>query len=471
MSAAQKDCRENAIAAAGALYDSGAFFDLLARRVAIPSTSHEPDMASALDAYLRLELAPYLADLGFDCSIHDNPTGSANPLLVATRIEDPALPTVLSYGHGDTVAGMDDRWTDGTEPWKLIVSDDRWYGRGTADNKAQHTINLAALACALEAGNGALGYNAKILIETGEERGSPGLRASCENQAALLKADLFVASDGPRVSPDQPTIFLGSRGAMNLRLTCRLRDGAHHSGNWGGVLPNAATRLAHALASLTTTSGAIAVDGLRNPPLDPALRRLLEPLALDRSPGDAQVDPDWGEPGYAPPERLFGLNSLEILSIESGGPVDRAANAIPGLAQAVVQLRFTVDTDWQEIAPALEAHLTAQGFGDVSVSPEPMTPMPATRLDPDHPAVTAARASIEQTLGKPVTLLPNLGGTIPNDCFSEVLGLPTLWVPHSYAGCNQHAPDEHVLPELMREGLTMMAGLWCDLRPYFEDAR
>ena len=468
MSVAPKDRRDRAIAAAAALFDDGAFFDLLARRVAIPSTSHEPDKATALDAYLRLELGPYLADLGFDCSIHDNPTGSPNPLLVAIRIEDAALPTVLSYGHGDTVAGMDERWAPGLDPWNLTEKDGRWYGRGCADNKAQHTINIAALAHALEASDGLLGYTVKLLIETGEERGSPGLRAFCESHGDLLGADLFIASDGPRVSPDQPTIFLGSRGAMNLRLTCRLRDGAHHSGNWGGVLPNAAARLAHALASLTTTGGAIAVAGLRNPPLNDGLRALLQKLALDRSPGDAQVDPEWGEPAYIPAERLYGLNSLEVLSIESGGPVDRAANAIPGLAQAVVQLRFTVDTAWQEIAPALEAHLAAHGFNDVSVEPEAMTPMPATRLDPDHPAVAATLASIDRTLGRPATLLPNLGGTIPNDCFSEVLGLPTIWVPHSYANCSQHAPNEHVLPDLMREGLMMMAGLWCDLRGYFD---
>jgi len=461
------DARASAVEAAAALYDTGAFFDLLAKRVAISSTSHEPEQAPALDAYLRLEMGPYLTDLGFDWAVHPNPTGSDQPLLVARRIEDPALPTVLSYGHGDTVAGMDDQWLDGLDPWRLIERDDRWYGRGTADNKSQHTINLAALAAALEACGGTLGYNITLLLETGEERGSPGLRAFCEAEADLLAANLFVASDGPRVSPDQPTIFLGSRGAMNIRLTCRLREGAHHSGNWGGVLPNAATRLAHALASLTTPTGAIAVEGLRNPPLPNRLRSLLGKLELDRSPGDAQVDDAWGEPRHTPAERVYGLNTLEILSIESGQPVDQASNAIPGLAQAVIQLRFTVDTQWPDIVPALNAHLAAAGFADVTAERDGMTAMPATRLDPDHPAVAMALDSFEQTLGKPATLLPNLGGSIPNDCFAEVLGLPTIWVPHSYTNCSQHAPNEHVLPPLMREGLMMMAGLWVDLRDYF----
>jgi hypothetical protein len=41
--------------------------------------------------------------------------------------------------------------------------------------------------------------------------------------------------------------------------------------------------------------------------------------------------------------------------------------------------------------------------------------------------------------------------------------MPTIWVPHSYTGCSQHAPDEHALAPVLREGLGMMAGLWWDL--------
>jgi hypothetical protein len=50
-----------------------------------------------------------------------------------------------------------------------------------------------------------------------------------------------------------------------------------------------------------------------------------------------------------------------------------------------------------------------------------------------------------------------------NDCFAETLGLPTIWVPHSYAACSQHAPNEHVLAPIMREGLQIMAGMFWDL--------
>jgi hypothetical protein len=36
-------------------------------------------------------------------------------------------------------------------------------------------------------------------------------------------------------------------------------------------------------------------------------------------------------------------------------------------------------------------------------------------------------------------------------------------VPHSYPACAQHAPDEHLLAPVAREGLRIMAGLYWDL--------
>ena len=73
------------------------------------------------------------------------------------------------------------------------------------------------------------------------------------------------------------------------------------------------------------------------------------------------------------------------------------------------------------------------------------TVMAATRLDPDNAWVRFTLASIERSTGRKPVLLPNLGGSLPNDVFADLLGLPTVWVPHSYPACSQHAPDEHLL--------------------------
>jgi hypothetical protein len=87
----------------------------------------------------------------------------------------------------------------------------------------------------------------------------------------------------------------------------------------------------------------------------------------------------------------------------------------------------------------------------------------ATRLDPDSPWIDWAAESITRSCGQAPVILPNLAGSLPNDVFADLLGLPTLWVPHSYPACAQHAPNEHLLASVAREGLQLMAGLFWDL--------
>jgi hypothetical protein len=87
----------------------------------------------------------------------------------------------------------------------------------------------------------------------------------------------------------------------------------------------------------------------------------------------------------------------------------------------------------------------------------------ATRIDPDDAWVRWAAASLQSTTGKKPAILPNLGGSLPNDIFTDILGLKTVWVPHSYPGCSQHAPNEHLPPAVLREGLQIMTGLYWDL--------
>jgi hypothetical protein len=125
------------------------------------------------------------------------------------------------------------------------------------------------------------------------------------------------------------------------------------------------------------------------------------------------------------------------------------------------QLRFVVGTELAAIEPALRGHLDAHGFDAVEIHTGAAAA--ATRLDPDDPWVRWALASMEQSTGKRPALLPNLGGSLPNDIFATTLGLPTLWVPHSYPACGQHAPNEHLLAPVAREGLALMAGLFWDL--------
>jgi acetylornithine deacetylase/succinyl-diaminopimelate desuccinylase-like protein len=451
--------RADAIARARDHFQSGEFLKILDRRVGYRTESQQPNSNAALRAYLVEDLQPAFAELGFTTRLVESPSGKG-PYLLADYREDAALPTVLTYGHGDVVDGMAGEWRDGLDPWRTTVKGERVYGRGTADNKGQHSINLSALAMVRAARGGRLGFNAKFLIETGEEIGSPDLRQVCDSHREELKADLFVASDGPRLSADRPTIFLGCRGGLRIHLDVALRDGGHHSGNWGGVLANAATILSNAIACLVNEKGQMQLEALKPPRISNAIRSVLADVKVEPTADEPQLSPDWGEEGLSAAERLYAWNTLEVLAMSSGN-IASPANAIPGEAHAVLQLRFVVGTRIEQAVDAVRKHLHAHGFPMVEV--RAAQSFAASRTDFDSPWINWAAESIRQTTGKAPAILPNFGGSLPNDVFAEGLGLPTIWVPHSYPGCSQHAPNEHILMPVTEEALAIMAGLFWDL--------
>ncbi|WP_410669546.1 M20 family metallopeptidase [Amycolatopsis sp. cmx-4-68] len=435
--------------------DSGAFFAELAALVAYPTVSDAPEGRAAIQAYLGEVLTPALTALGCEVTQHANPDPAGGPFLVGTRVESPGLPTLLCYGHADVV-GEAGQWGDGRDPWTLTADGDRWYGRGTADNKGQHLVNLTALRLLL-AERGDLGFNLKFLFETGEEIGSPGLTEFAAQHRDLLAADVLIASDGPRLDAATPTLFLGARGGVRIDLDVDLRPGSHHSGNWGGILRNPATTLAGAIASMVDGHGRIRVPALLPPELPESVRAALDGVAVAGTPGDPVPDEGWGAPGLTAAERLYGWNTLEVLSL-GAADVDRPVNAIPGRARAVLQLRYVVGTDVDGVASAIREHLAAQGFPMVSVTAE--ASFRASRTPVGDPWVSWARTALNAVADRPVALLPNFGCGLPNHVFTDVLGLATLWLPHSYPGCRQHAPDEHLLAPVAREGLVLATALF-----------
>jgi acetylornithine deacetylase/succinyl-diaminopimelate desuccinylase-like protein len=458
--------RAGAIARARAYVDGGAFEEELARRVAFKTESQLlPASQPELYRYLQEEMAPSFQRMGFATRVYDNPRPGQGPVLLATRIEDASLPTVLGYGHGDVIRGLEDQWTKGKGPWVTAREGDRVYGRGTADNKGQHTLNMAALRLVGEERGGRLGFNAKFIIETGEEAGSKGLAELVAAHKADFAADVLVASDGPRVKPDRPTITLGCRGAVNFDLVCDLREGAHHSGNWGGLIANPGVILAHALASIVGPTGELLVPALKAPPMTRAVKDSLADVEIDGGEGGPEVDAWWGDPGLTPAERVYGSNVFNILAFTTGTP-GRPVNAIPSKAVANCQLRFVAGTSIDAIMPSLQRHLDDKGFANVKVKPPPTVNdgrFAATRTEPDHVWAAFAARSLQRSANAKPAVVPQTGGSICNDIFTDILAIPTIWVPHSYPSCSQHAPDEHILISVFRSAAAAMAGLYWDI--------
>ena len=453
--------RAGAISRVCDTFDSGAFLDTLRRRVAIPTESQEPDRLPDLHRYLKDEIAPSMAPLGYSSQFTANSVPGGGPFLVAERIEDPSLPTLLTYGHGDVVRGIPEQWRDGLDPWKITVEGERWYGRGTADNKGQHSIVIAALEAVL-AERGHHGFNSRMLIETSEEIGSPGLDAFLTEHAAELDTDLMLASDGPRMTPERADVKLGNRGGIAFDLSLNLREGSRHSGHWGGVLEDPGVILAQAISCITTPRGQILVKDWLPKSIPDKVRAALRDLKIDPADPSLVMPDDWGEPGLSTAEKMYGWTSFIVLAMITGRP-ENPVNGVQPDARARCQLRFTADADHTRFLPALREHLDAHGFQMVEITTVRENFFPAWRTDPDNPWVDWTVNSVARTTGTAPLVVPNSSGGLPSELFGRALGCPILWIPHSYGGCRQHGPDEHILAPLTREALSIMAGVFWDL--------
>ena len=137
--------------------------------------------------------------------------------------------------------------------------------------------------------------------------------------------------------------------------------------------------------------------------------------------------------------------------------------AIPPRATAQMQLRFPVGVDHTKVIDAVRRQFVAT---DLRTFPSRRQRMPSSLQVAWIPTIRGSVA-LRTRSSKPVAsrpaVLPNLGGSLPNNIFSDLLGLPTIWIPHSYPGCKQHGADEHIPVSIVREGLSLMAGLYWDI--------
>jgi len=144
--------------------------------------------------------------------------------------------TVLLYGHLDKQppAGA---WPEGLGPWQPVVRDGRLYGRGSADDGY---AGYAAIA-ALEAVHAAGGAHARavLLLETGEESGSPDLPAYMDHLRGRLGDVTFVVClDGGGGDYGRMWLTSSLRGTVKVTVTVRVLDSPQHSGLASGIVPS-----------------------------------------------------------------------------------------------------------------------------------------------------------------------------------------------------------------------------------------
>ena len=151
------------------------FLNELLDLLRIPSISADPAYAKDVEKTAHL-IAEQFTTLGLDkvevCAT------KGHPIVYGEKIIDPALPTVLVYGHYDVQpADPIDLWTD--PPFEPVIKkteihpDGAIFARGACDDKGQMYMHVKAFELMMQTDT--LPCNIKFMIEGEEEVGSNNL--------------------------------------------------------------------------------------------------------------------------------------------------------------------------------------------------------------------------------------------------------------------------------------------------------
>ena len=245
---------------------------------------------------------------------------AAPPILFAERTGDEGAPTALIYGHYDVQpADPLSEWK--TLPFEPTVVGERVYCRGAQDDKGQTFAFLNGVKDFLAAQT-RRGLNLKVVLEGQEESGSAALIALAPTLRKKLAADVLLVCDTSAAADLRPAIVAGLRGVAHftVRLTGPNRD--LHSGEYGGIAPNAAQAIAELVASLHNPDGSIAVAGFRDgiePPSE-AERRAAEAAAQSEEAyrSDIGCEPVGGQQGKTITQRNSFEPTIEVNGIHAG---------------------------------------------------------------------------------------------------------------------------------------------------------
>jgi acetylornithine deacetylase/succinyl-diaminopimelate desuccinylase-like protein len=301
-------------------------------------------------------------------------------------------------------------------------------GRGGADNKGQHLANILGVLGAKQAGR--LKWQVKIILDGEEETGSPNLRGIMEHNREKLQADFMVGSDGPK-SDNFPTLLLGVRGLLAVIVRCQNGSGRMlHSGNYGNVVPSPVLPLSRLLDEMN--SAVIEIGKA-----DDSFRQHVDQFFGKVSPDRARYEP------FLFP--YFNINSL----MTEGATQGQRRTIIPSWAEASVDVRLTPELDPAVVFAKL-AELTGRANRDnigLQFSIELRSATAASYTSPEREGFGWLKAQVDKFWGEGVRLFPLLGGTLPNDVFTDGMGLAAYWLPAANSNNRQHDTNEHFIME------------------------
>lgn len=423
------------------------FLNELLDLLRIPSVSADPKFKADVFAaaeFVKDSLEKAGADTVEICQT------AGYPIVYGEKIIDPALPTVLVYGHYDVQpADPYELWD--SPPFEPVIKNTKIhpegaiFARGAADDKGQFYMHVKAFEAMMASND--LPCNVKFMIEGEEEVGSDNLDKFVIENKERLKADVILISDTHMISMKDPSITVGLRGMayMEVEVTGANRD--LHSGTYGGAVANPINVLCDMIASMKDENNHITIPGFYNKvqEVTSAQRARLNeaPFSLNEYKEKLDIADVEGEKGYTTIERIGIRPTLDVNGIWGGYIGEGAKTVLPSKASAKISMRLVPDQDWREIARIFESHFKSIAPVSVKVKVKAHHGGAPAVVSDSSVGYQAAEAAMEETFGKrPIPTRE--GGSIPIVAlFQKELGSDPILFGFGLDTDALHSPNEH----------------------------
>lgn len=369
---------------------------------------------------------------------------SGHPIVYGEKIIDPALPTVIVYGHYD-VQPPDPMELWDSPPFEPVIKDEKIYARGACDDKGQVFMHIKAFELMMKTNS--LSCNVRFMIEGEEEVGSTNLGKWIHENKARLKGDVILISDTSIIANDIPSIDVGLRGLSYVEVEVTGPNRDLHSGVYGGAVANPITVLCEMIAKMKDENNHITIPGFYDDVLTLTQGERVElnkaPFSLDEYKKDLAVADVLGEKGYTTLERTGIRPTFELNGIWGGYIGEGAKTVLPGKAYAKISMRLVPNQGSDKITKLFADYFTSIAPSSVKVKVTPHHGGEPVVTPTDSIAFKAASNAMETTFGKK-PIPTRGGGSIPIVAlFEKELGLKSVLMGFGLDSDLIHSPNEH----------------------------
>lgn len=434
------------------------FEELLKEFVEIPTVSVDPEKKPAIHELAKLAAARIRDFGGEPCTIE---TGG-NPIVHGAWGSNPDWPTLTVYNHLDVQPA--DKVPEGweTEPFVFTKAGDKYFGRGTTDDKGPALTALLGIKAALEA---EVPVNLRVLWEFEEEIGSPSFEAGVVASKDHLASDSVLVSDTIWIARGKPACPAGLRGLQGFLFTLETGTSDQHSGVTGGAARNPVAELMKLVSEcFDATTGRVKIPGFYDDVIPPTKQELADfaksGFTVKGFLKDHQFKSLRTKDALDVMKRIWALPTFEVHGLTGGYTGTGIKTVIPPRAEAKVSCRLVPSQDPEKICKLVEKFVKSKNR-DVVVKR-------VNRLGPYRgvttgPLADAVKRSMKFAFGKDPVFVREGGSIGAVVTMEKVLKAPVLFLGLSLPEHGYHAPNENYDWEQARGGIVAFAKYFAEV--------